>query len=447
MGKELFNKAKEIIEDAVKKNQPIKLISHFDTDGITSAAIMSRTLERLNVPFSIEILKSLEKEYLENINPDPLVIFLDLATNMLPHLNTEQQFIIFDHHEISNENISENILLVHPEFFSKEDIASSAICYLFSKFISEQNKDLASLAVIGMVGDMLGKNINRTYQEILTDAQTVIKQGLLFYPATRPIDRVLENSLSIYIPSVTGSYKEVLGLLKDSGIEKNGREFKSLSEFSEQEMRNLTTSILLKKVGSNNKSENEIIGNIYLIKFFNRVEDARELSSLINACSRMDNPSIALGFCLGNKDLKNEAEKIHIKYKRSLSAALEYVSTSEKISGHKYLIVNTKDKIKDTIIGTVASIMSFSPLYEKGTVIVTLGYREDKKIKVSSRLAGREGKNLHELLSRAMSSLNPSGEVGGHAKAAGCIINKDQEEEFISQLQNQLEVELIKVNQ
>ncbi len=45
------------------KNQKIHVISHYDTDGITSAAIFSQTLKRLSKNFSIRILKQLtEKE-------------------------------------------------------------------------------------------------------------------------------------------------------------------------------------------------------------------------------------------------------------------------------------------------------------------------------------------------------------------------------------------------
>ena len=39
--------------------EKIHVVSHFDTDGITSAAIFSKTLERLGKQFSMKILKQL----------------------------------------------------------------------------------------------------------------------------------------------------------------------------------------------------------------------------------------------------------------------------------------------------------------------------------------------------------------------------------------------------
>ena len=47
-------KIKELIEriKSYSEKKPIKIISHLDTDGITSAAIFSRALQRANIKFS-----------------------------------------------------------------------------------------------------------------------------------------------------------------------------------------------------------------------------------------------------------------------------------------------------------------------------------------------------------------------------------------------------------
>ncbi|MCH7567891.1 MAG: DHH family phosphoesterase [Nanoarchaeota archaeon] len=434
---------KELIEkiNTLSKEKPIKIISHNDTDGITSAAIFSRALQRWNKKFSLQIVKNLEKEFIENLPENHVLIFLDLASGSLPYLEKKNtEIFILDHHEIM-QSIPSNITIINPVLFKEENISSSALCYLFARELSEQNKDLANLAVIGMIGDVLEKNIGKIYDKILKDAEVLIKKGILLYPATRPLDRVLENSLGFHIPGVTGSFKGVLEILRESGIERGPKSFKSLAELTEKEMSSLLTAIMLKKSGE--KYHSEIIGNIYLTKFFNRIEDARELSAMINACSRMDYPELSLGFCLGNKKLKKDAEKVYTKYRQSLSSALGRISQMKKISGKNYTIINAQDKIKDTMIGTIASIMSFSPSCPKGMIIITMADCDTTKIKVSARVAGRNGRNVREILARAVMPL--SGEVGGHPNAAGCIIQKDQEQDFIDNLKNILDVELIKV--
>ncbi|TKJ28620.1 MAG: hypothetical protein CEE40_11130, partial [Chloroflexi bacterium B3_Chlor] len=95
--------------------------------------------------------------------------------------------------------------------------------------------------------------------------------------------------------------------------------------------------------------------------------------------------------------------------------------------GKDFIIINAKDKIKDTMAGTIASILSNSSIYENGTIITTMAYYEDK-IKVSSRSVGRQGRNIREVLAKVIEKIG--GEVGGHEFAAGCMISQDKEQDF-----------------
>jgi len=438
----MLKKIKQAIEkiESLTAKRSIKIVSHFDTDGITSAAIFSRALQRWKKPFSLEIIKGLDEQFINSLPEDNLLIFLDLASGSLKYLKDKKNpIIILDHHEITQE-IPENVLMINPILENHEQVSGAGLSYLFAKTLSHNNKDLATLAIIGMVGDIHDQNIGKTYDEIIKDSEAIVKKGILIYPSTRQLDKALEYSSSPYIPNVTGSYKGVIELLREANIPKNNGSYKALYELTEQEMTNLITAIVLRNNGKIDITK--MIGNLYLVRFHNRLEDARELSALINACSRMDNPQISLGFCLGNKPSKEKAEKIYIEYKQHLVSALKYISEAEKISGKNYTIINAKDNIKDTIIGTVASIISRSPIYSEGTIIVALAYNQDK-IKVSARMTGKEGRNVREVLDRVVVPLG--GEVGGHPNAAGCLIEKRKESLFIQELQKVLDLELVKV--
>jgi len=438
----MLNKIKTAIEKirAIPLSKEIRVISHFDTDGISSAAIFAKALQRERKNFSLQIVKGVDEEFISNLNDDGVLIFLDLGSGTLNKLGEKKSDIfIFDHHEIVSE-IPSNVFMINPHLDGGDIISSAGICYLFAKELSSENRDLANLAVVGMVGDVLDQSIGKTYDEIIKDSGTVVKKGLLIYPATRPLNRVLEYSSNPFIPNVSGSYKGVIELLREANIMNNNGIYKSIYELTDEEMSSLTTAIILRGMGKIDPAV--LIGNLYLIKFHNKQEDARELSALINSCGRMDRPDVSLGFCLGNKKLKAEAEKIYIEYKQHIIAALKYVQEAEKISGQKYTIINAKDRIKDTIIGTTASIISRSPLYEEGTIIVALAYNKEK-IKVSARIAGRNGRNVREVLARAVVPVG--GEVGGHQNAAGCLIDKSKELEFIEELKKILDVETVKV--
>jgi len=432
---------KKVVEKFIEKSKEkeIYVISHFDTDGITSAAIMIKTLKQLDKTFSVKIVKSLEEQFIRDLPKDKLILFLDLASNSLNHIQNSElkNVFIIDHHEITQE-IPENINIINPQLHNKQQISASGLTYLFCKEISE-NKELAKLAVLGMIGDMLEKEITKLNHDILSDGEVKKKRGLLIYPSTRPLNRVLEFCSHPYIPGVTGNIKGVLELLRETNLTPKNNKCKSLIELNQEEMEKLVTAIMLRNPKAKNQ---EIIGDIFLLKLYNKLEDARELSAKINACSRLGEPETALQLCLEIPKAKKRAESIHAKYRQNIISGLRFAQETKKIQGKGFIIINAKNQIKDTIAGTIATILSTSALYEEGTIIITMAYYDDK-IKVSARRVGENGRNVREILNNVITKIK--GEVGGHECAAGCILHQEKEDEFINHLKKELEIELVKV--
>jgi single-stranded-DNA-specific exonuclease len=430
MLKALSSITNEFLAQATK---PIRIISHHDTDGITSAAIMAKTLRRLNKSFTVRIIKGIDEKIIQEElkrNSREILVFLDLASNSLEYFqNLENPIFILDHHEIDKTKINDKIKIINPHLFEGEEICGAGLTYLFSKNISEKNKDLSSIAIIGMIGDRHETQLTKIYQQIIEDAEGLeIKKSLLIFSATRPLRKSLEYSTSFFIPGVTGNSQGVLELLRENQISPE----RTLSELNQDEISKLVTSILLRMSSQGEKAE--IIGNIYMMKFFNRKEDVRELSVLINACSRLGYSDLALSFCLQHEKAKEQAQEIYIQYKQELVDALKNAGKIERIRGNGFVILNAKDSIKDTIIGTITSMMSSSLDYQEGTVLISMAYNQDK-IKVSARIAGRQGKNLKEILQRTITIANIQAEVGGHHKAAGCLIKKEDEIKFLEEIQ------------
>lgn len=426
--------ASEFLEKSRGKH--ITVVSHYDTDGITSAAIMVKALTKLKKRFSVKIVKHLEQETLDEIRND-FVIFLDLGASFLERFSElNKKIFILDHHE-THQEVPENVTIINPRLHGEDEISASSLTYLFCREMIGPNKDLANLALIGMVGDMLDKEVSKLNNEIMKDAEVKIKKGPLIYPATRPLNKALEFGSGLYIPNVTGNSRGVFDLLSDAGITRENGAFKSLMDLNEDETSKLVTAIMLRK-----KDAMNLIGNIYLVKFFNKLEDARELSAMINACSRLENTDIALSFCLNNRKARDKVESIYARYKQHIIQGLNYIEEN-KIEGQGYVLINARNMIKDTIIGTVSSILASSQVYPSGTIIIGLAYDNDK-IKVSARVCGREGRNAREVLEHATRGL-PKAECGGHPAAAGCLINKDSEKVFLSNLTKTLDLEVVKI--
>jgi len=449
MLKEIDTFAKEFLE--YSKDKPIRIISHHDTDGITSAAILAKTFKRLDKNFSIRIVKGLEESIIQEElkrQPKEIILFSDLASSNLHHFqNAKEPIFILDHHEIDKTKLNDKIKIINPHLTSSpedNEATGAGVCYLFAKAISQNNQDLSSLAMIGMIGDRHESNLSKINQQIVNDAHDLkIKKGLVIYPATRPLRRALEWSTSPYIPGVTGNGAGAMEILRETEIPYD----KTLLELSENEMSKLITAVMIRRA-QHNKPE-DILGNLYILKFFNTLEDVREISVLINACARLGHADIAISYCLENEKAKTQALEIYTKYKQELVSGLRVAEKMEKIKGKGFVILNAKDQIKDAIVGTICSMLSSSPTYTQGTILIGMAYNEDK-IKVSARIAGHEGRNLKEVLEKTVikfKSDNPEtiAEVGGHHFAAGCLVEKDKESSFIETLKKELEIEIVKV--
>jgi len=438
----LIIKIKEVVKIFLEKSKEkeIQIISHFDTDGITSAAIMIKTLKKLDKRFSVKIVKNLEAQLIYDLPENKITLFLDLASGSLDHIEKSKlkDVFIIDHHEIT-QDIPEKVEIINPHLHNKQKISGSGLTYLFCKEINPENKKFAKLAILGMIGDMFEKEISKLNNNILKEGEVKTKRGLLIYPATRPLNRVLEYCSNPYIPEVTGNIKGVMELLRESGLKPTNKGYPSLIELSDDEMQKLVTAISLRMPKTESK---EILGDIFLIKLFNKLEDAREISARINACSRLGDSGTALQFCMEIHKSKKKAESIHVKYRQHILSGLKFASETEKIQGKGYVILNAKTEIKDTIIGVIASILSNSNTYESGTTITTMAHYGNK-IKISIRNAGGTGRNVREILTQAINPIG--GEVGGHSFAAGGIIHQTKEQEFIDNLKKQLELEVVKI--
>ncbi|MFH1823320.1 MAG: DHH family phosphoesterase [archaeon] len=455
--KEAALKFKKIIE----KPGIIRVVTHLDTDGMSSAAILIHALRKLDQQFCVMTVRQLEDSIIEKLVDESkkwkAIMFLDLGSPKLGAIAKLSQKIpvfVLDHHPLERgfKPISEivgDLIFVNPliEENAEDNVSASSVVYEFVKEIDSNNKNLAQLAVLGMIGDMADKVISKTNTKIVEEAKEFgmqVKRGLIIFSSTRPLHKALELSSSIFIPGVTGCQNGAFSLLRELDIKsREGAKWKTLLDLDKNEMSRLLTAILLRRI--NTGRDQNILGNIYLLKLNGRLQDVRELSTTINACGRLGHSSLAISYLLGSLDAGEKVQRIYTEYKHHLIKGLKWVEAEKKIVGDNYVIINVKDNIKDTIVGTVISILANSFIYPAGTVMVGMAYRTDGKIKVSSRIAGPEDSdiNLYHLLDSVIQQIG--GEVGGHPRAAGALISQKKEQEFLEVLERALKIEEIKI--
>ncbi len=431
----------------LNKNSYIKIVGHIDCDGLAATSIIVKAFNREDFRFSVINVKQVDIKLLDKLLKEDfdILFFLDLGSDYIKEL--EERFnkpiFILDHHKF-DYSIT-NINVVNPYIFNLayEEISSSGIAYLFAKCLNEINKDLAYLAIIGALGDVQEKNgfagINSL---ILEDAKEKIEITIgprFFGIQTKPINRILEYCTDPYIPNITGSKEGVVKFLQDLGInakDDNGK-FKKLIELDKEDVKKIITGIILNRI--NEENPEDIFGNIYLLKDEEEgtpLKDLKEFSTLLNAVGRFNSSSLGISLCLGNEEVRREAFDVLNSYKNEIINSLNWFnSKKETFLSKNIAIINAKDNVKDTVIGTLASIVSKSNIYENGTVIIGLAYTAENEIKISARISGDKDLDLRNLLKNAVAKIGDY-PCGGHKIACGALIPKDKEEEFINAISN-----------
>lgn len=443
---------KEAVEKfrKISKDEKIRIVSHLDADGITACSILIRALNNENRKYSVSIIQQLNSGFLSEISKEDYncFFFTDIGSGKLEDIKNilhDKKIFILDHHEPEDADINSNIVHVNPHFFEIDgtsEISGAGVVYLFTKFLNSKNEGMAHIAAIGAIGDVQENNgFSKLNQEIVDDAikkgkMKVIRGLKVFGAQTKPLHKLLQYCTDPYIPGVTGSESNAIQFLQQLGINpKKGKEWKKLVHLTDDERKKLASGIIMRRVKE--KKPEDIFCNIYILcneKKECALRDAREFSTLLNACGRLGKASLGIGACLNDEKIKKKAIATMQKYKREIVKTIKWYeenSDSEDIiKNDGMLIINARENIRPTMIGTLASILSSSNGFEKTTFVMSMARLLNGKTKVSLRISDKEkGINLMSVISKVVS--NSDGEAGGHFGAAGAVIPTEIEEEFI----------------
>jgi len=158
----LINAMENAIEQMMQwPEKSIWVFHHNDADGLCSGAILDRAFMRKG--FNIQRF-CLEKPYpavLKKIYEQQgrILVFADFAGRiapMLSELNKGRNLtLILDHH-VAEASTDPTVHNLDPDLFGLKgdrDISASTTCYLFARAMDPANRDLASIATLGAVGD------------------------------------------------------------------------------------------------------------------------------------------------------------------------------------------------------------------------------------------------------------------------------------------------------
>lgn len=150
-----FSKVLGFLKSLTKKDK-ILIVFHRDADGLCSAVIARKTLERTGLKPDIMVTHLEKTAELESVAKSKYnaVIFLDLA---LDHLggkfwNEKQKVLIVDHHPYHKDLNSKNVVHFNSHFFSEGYLPASYLTYKIFCGIADI-KDIEWISVLGTIAD------------------------------------------------------------------------------------------------------------------------------------------------------------------------------------------------------------------------------------------------------------------------------------------------------
>ncbi|MFC2143995.1 DHHA1 domain-containing protein [Candidatus Aenigmatarchaeota archaeon] len=470
-------KMSTLVQEMIKAGKVIKsfsgeirVVSHYDADGITSGAIMTRALAREGKNFHLSLVNQLSEELLEDLGREGrrLIIFTDLGSGYLDsiqkYLTSSQgtKVIIIDHHQVEGELKSKDVIHINSEEFGiTENISGSGMSYLLARAMNPINKDLSQLAIIGAIGDSQVGSIGEKWgliglnKEILKDAETTgkieVSRGLrLWGRYTRPIHKTLQYSVDPYIPGISGSESASVQFLQEIGIElkdNNGKRWRTLADLTDEENKKLASGIIAERIKGDHANPEWIFGDVYeLLDKGGEMRDANEFATILNACGKMGKAYMGIAFCLNDAG-QEEAMKMLESYRRQIGKAMAWVQKNPSCvrNTDNAVYIFGGSSISEHIISNVVSIINKSCL-EIGEAkdickkpVFAFADTEEGAVKVSARVSDdlvEKGIDLKEMLVRVTSDIG--GEGGGHKGAAGARISKGDEDKFISSVEKML---------
>jgi RecJ-like exonuclease len=458
--------AAKIIQEHVTRSEYVRIVSHLDADGLSAASIMGKALYRMDMPFRIRIGKQLDEELIQELasEEESLIIFTDFGSGSLELIEnnlSKNEIVILDHHQPVDLTF-QNLYHVNPHlcgFDGSKDLSGSGLAYLVSKALDGSNIDLASLAIVGALGDIQDRsekkalvNLNeRIVNDAVDSGYLRVESDLIFYGReTRPIHRAIAYTTNPFIPGLSGEEDKCLGFLINLGIRlKDNDRWRSISDLSIEEKKTIFSEIAkhLTSRGFSDAFALSLIGTVYMLTNEDRwtpLRDAREYASLLNACGKMNKSGLGLAICFGSRvSTLDESRILLLDYKRTISEHLDWLIRNPKsINRMKNInVVNGTNIIDELMISTIASILSSSNFLDDAKPLIVYTTTKTRSVKISGRIpkstyVKNNRLNLGKIFQGTSARFNGIG--GGHDIAAGAKLPEGTESEFIKLVDDQV---------
>jgi len=181
--------SKAITELKMEKTEKAMVIHHDDADGLCSAAITKKALERENIQVKTFCLEKIYTEVIEDLHSEAgqTIFYVDIGSahaDLISECNKSRNLtVILDHHDPkpSKDPKVLDLNLENYGFKGETDFSGATCCYLFAKALNSSNVDLSYLALVGSCEIPEGfQGMNKAVLEEALKNGTVKQKGKSF---------------------------------------------------------------------------------------------------------------------------------------------------------------------------------------------------------------------------------------------------------------------------
>ncbi len=406
----------------MKESDFVHIYTHYDADGISSAAVIASALHRIEKPFQVTFLKGLS----EGVESDADLIILSDMGSGYPDIvsQIDANVVIIDHHFPAGKIEGKKKLAhVNPHLAGLDgtfELSASATAYVVANTLGE-NSDLAAVALVGILGDkqkIVGGNAEVVRQGIETGSIEV-KRGLNLYSGS--VREVLMISTEPYL-DLYNKEDELEEFLKKTGVDGD----REIDDLTEDELRRLADGILLRllRQGAYEGVVEEFTGKKFILKN-ELITNAVMFTDVVNACGRASACSIGFAICMRDKNYLDRAVNIWREFQeeilKELNRRKDEISEGECI---RYLIMDNAPTTSP-----LASIISRYLFSDRPFIALNL---KNSISKVSARSNPKIPVDMGEIMRKA--SMKVGGRGGGHKVAAGATIPAERADEFVKEV-------------
>ena len=390
------------IASYLRSKDYVEVYSHHDADGIAAAAILTVALRRADIAFRLRFLPHLNKDDVER--PE-LSVLCDLGASVP---DFPESIVIIDHH-VPYAAVPFHINPRLEGIDGESELSAAGCAYLVANALGD-NRDLAGLVMVGIIGD--SQKLSGMNQKIIGDAvgNNLIEVGKGVLLPGRTTKEQIASAVLPYLGNL-------------SGDEETAEKIASLCMNTASD--EAYTALLLSEIIVRSDASYHDLMSMYgeswkLLR--EAVQDAYAMTAVIDACGKAGRPDLGYAVAAGDMTQTDAAWETANAFRRKIIAS---AAAAEAVAENVWLSdsVETASDVADIFVRS------------KQMPVVVLA-RGTEYLKVSARAPADSSVDFEQMMKTSAEKFGGAG--GGHKTRAGGELPLACESAFIASFKEYL---------